>query len=294
MAANVQHSSESNEQFTPDLILAPTRLTIGAIDLDPASCALANKRVLARVFYTEKEDGLTRSWGSVGGRVFLNPPGGKDGNESRAAMWWDKLARSWMDSDVDAAIFVAFNLGMLQVTQGRTVDGKPVPSVLDFPICYPSARLEYLQPRLPGPTRKNPDRKPTPHQIAEFEATGMCTWPAPPHPSAIVYLPSRSDPGGLRQFLQAFKTVGACRYDHRFLPPSLRAKVKAPPTHLLGLSGIGTVCEEERRDPLSVVELDLVNCRRCKARINASDQLFNQVWVRANGRQQKLFSGTAA
>jgi hypothetical protein len=47
------------------------RSVLGGIDLDPASCEMAQKVVQAKKYYTVKESGLLHPWA---GRVFLNPP----------------------------------------------------------------------------------------------------------------------------------------------------------------------------------------------------------------------------
>ena len=47
--ALIQHSSLSVEHFTPKSIVSPARRTLGAIDLDPASCAAGNEVVQASI-----------------------------------------------------------------------------------------------------------------------------------------------------------------------------------------------------------------------------------------------------
>ena len=47
---------------------------MGGIDLDPASCAEANKIVQAKQFYSQRDDGLKQPWF---GRIWLNPPYGR-------------------------------------------------------------------------------------------------------------------------------------------------------------------------------------------------------------------------
>jgi hypothetical protein len=69
-----QLSSGSDDWYTPPLYVdAARRVLDGTIDLDPASCALANKMVRAERIYTQMEDGLQHEWY---GRVWMNPPYG--------------------------------------------------------------------------------------------------------------------------------------------------------------------------------------------------------------------------
>lgn len=65
--------SDSDEWYTPPLYVEAARRVMGSIDLDPASCALANSVVRAAELYTSAEDGLRYSWR---GNVWLNPPYG--------------------------------------------------------------------------------------------------------------------------------------------------------------------------------------------------------------------------
>jgi hypothetical protein len=62
---------QSYEWYTPPAHVALVKRVLGEIDVDPASCAFANKTVGARKFYTREQDGLTRPWKR---RVYLNPP----------------------------------------------------------------------------------------------------------------------------------------------------------------------------------------------------------------------------
>ena len=104
--------------------MEPARRVLGRIDLDPASCALANGVVQAERTFAIEDDGLSVPWT---GRAFLNPPGGKDGNESLQKRWWYYLAAEWASGRVFSAIYVAFSVEFLQVAQVAAPPGLPSP-----------------------------------------------------------------------------------------------------------------------------------------------------------------------
>jgi len=59
------------ESYTPEKYIEAARLTMGSIDLDPASNEFAQKTVKSTIYYTKEENGLDKSWD---GNIFLNPP----------------------------------------------------------------------------------------------------------------------------------------------------------------------------------------------------------------------------
>lgn len=75
--ANGTHISVSgeNEWYTPSVYIEAARQAMGSIDLDPASCELAQETVKAGRYYTIADDGLACEWN---GNVWLNPPYSKD------------------------------------------------------------------------------------------------------------------------------------------------------------------------------------------------------------------------
>ena len=147
---NAQHSSASAEWYTPREYVEAARGVLGTIDLDPASCALANETVRATRFVSAAEDGLSCHWH---GSVFLNPPGGVDERRrSMAGVFWSKLMEECAALRVSHAIYLGFSLEMLSSTQrpGQF-------SVADFTICIPDKRIRFVSPsgKKNSPTHAN-------------------------------------------------------------------------------------------------------------------------------------------
>ncbi len=61
------------ENYTPAPVIEKVREVLGTIELDPATCRMAQETVKAETYYTEEDDGLGKPWS---GCVFLNPPYG--------------------------------------------------------------------------------------------------------------------------------------------------------------------------------------------------------------------------
>jgi hypothetical protein len=172
---NIQHSSRSDEWYTPAPIVELARTVLGQIDLDPASDEFGNSVVRAPSFYVENDNGLAQRWH---GCVFLNPPGGKVGNKSKAGLFWSKLMRERDAGHIQHAIFLAFSAEALAHTQS-----KGTPSIMDFPICVPAKRVRFAKP--------------------EGEQA------APSHSNVIVYVPGTFDNTDL--FLRVFSELGKCK-----------------------------------------------------------------------------------
>lgn len=193
-----QHSSITNEAYTPAVITEPARAVLGAFDLDPASCELGQQQVKATRFYSE--NGLFLPWA---GRVFLNPPGGKLHPEtlqpfipgkgwsaaaglSSAAVWWANLHAQWVAGCVESAIYVCFSLSVFRTAQAEG----PAPPYM-FPMCVPSMRINY-------------DKVVNGLRVPTKEA---------PADTAIIFLPPRGvdNSAQLARFEQHFTPLGRVR-----------------------------------------------------------------------------------
>lgn len=169
---NIQHSSKTDRWFTPPHIIEMVKEVLGEIDLDPASEEKANQIIGAREFYSQ--DALNKDW--VADKVFLNPPGKVKGGHSQAALFWEKLVYHFDHGDIQEVIFLAFNIGLLSVSQKYGPK-----SLLHFTICVPKDRIRFVNPE--GPVKL-----------------------APGHANAIVYLGDNVD-----KFKQVFSKIGVCK-----------------------------------------------------------------------------------
>ena len=101
--------SSTPEHYTPPEWVERVRTVLGGIDLDPCSCAAAQKIVKAATYYTIDDNGLTKPWR---GRVFINPPGDARGKLPR--LFWDKLQAEVEAGHVESYVWLAFNISHLR------------------------------------------------------------------------------------------------------------------------------------------------------------------------------------
>jgi hypothetical protein len=99
---HVAHNSGKTDWYTPDDWLELAREVLEEIDLDPASSALANRRVRAKRYYDVAADGLSprKRWR---GRVWMNPP------YNRCAAFIDRLLAEFVAGNVTEAIVLVNN-----------------------------------------------------------------------------------------------------------------------------------------------------------------------------------------
>lgn len=177
----VQHSSERADWQTPLAIVEAAREVMGAIDLDPASSAAGNARVGAARFYSVEDDGLAQPWR---GRVFVNPPGGRQGGKSKgpsmAGLFWRKLGEERAAGRLEQAIWVGFALEQLCRLQSFSAGVRPG----ECAQCVPDRRLRFIHPETGQPG----DR--------------------PGHGNVILYVGGGA---GARAFVRVFSRFGDCK-----------------------------------------------------------------------------------
>lgn len=128
---HVANNSGENEWYTPPEYIEAARWVMGAIDLDPASSAIANEVVQAEKFYSLADDGLSQPWR---GRVWMNPPYAAE----LVGQFTEKLADHVDAGDVSSAIVLVNNA--TETEWFKTVIDRA------SAICFPNKRIKFLSP----------------------------------------------------------------------------------------------------------------------------------------------------
>ena len=129
--AHVSQNSGNNEWYTPVYLLDAARQTMGQIDCDPASSAIANRAVGATTYFTKDEDGLAQPWH---GRVWLNPPYA----QPLIRLFCEAAVGKFQSGEIEQAV-VLVNNGT-ETKWGKTL--------LDAAtaVCFPTGRIRFLDP----------------------------------------------------------------------------------------------------------------------------------------------------
>jgi DNA N-6-adenine-methyltransferase (Dam) len=98
-----RHGNPNDECYSPPILLNAARRVLGTIDLDPASCAAAQKTVKAGLYYDKQTDGLQHEW--RGKMIFLNPPF----STKLIRPFTEKFLTEWKAGRITAAIIVCLN-----------------------------------------------------------------------------------------------------------------------------------------------------------------------------------------
>jgi len=156
------NQSISNEWYTPPEYIEAARELMGGIDTDPASNDQANEWIRASTYYTKDRNGFDEPWH---GRVWLNPPYGKEEGDSNQQRWTARLIEQYQDGITTEAVCLV-----------NAVPGNLWFAPLwDFPICFVARRIQFYDPTgaLGQPTHSNvlvylPDPNQRDRQFARF------------------------------------------------------------------------------------------------------------------------------
>lgn len=158
----INQSSMDCEYYTPPEIVEAVHLTMGGIDLDPASSSLANRIVRAKRFLTIADDAMTCDWTCE--RMFMNHPFGRAetacnpcGPECPRHFDSQGKKKAHVCHDFDLYGNTAWIRRLIEgYTNGRITQACsltfPATSeawfqpLSDYPQCYLSPRTNYLLP----------------------------------------------------------------------------------------------------------------------------------------------------
>jgi ParB family chromosome partitioning protein len=123
----ILHSSETVEWYTPVKYIESARKVMGSIDLDPASCAVANKLIKAKIYFNKRKNGLSRDWF---GNVWLNPPYGRGGQSA----WTQKILEQYQIEYIDQGILLV----------NAATDTNWFTPLWGYPICFVRNRIKFI------------------------------------------------------------------------------------------------------------------------------------------------------
>lgn len=133
MGATV-YSHNSLDYYTPRYVTDAAREVMGGIDLDPASCDMAQAWIGAGQYFTIADNGLSQPWG---GRVWLNPPYSYTDGRSNQDLWSERLVTEYLQGNVvEGVLLVKAALGYKWFE--RLWD--------QWPVCFMRDRLSFVLP----------------------------------------------------------------------------------------------------------------------------------------------------
>ena len=124
-------TSDTCEWFTPPQYVDMARELLGGIDVDPASNAYANEKVVqATTFYDIQTNGLNKDWP---GRCWLNPPYGKDGGDSNQEIWSRRLIEQFEAGITTEAVLLV----------NANTEAKWFQPLYNYFICFTDHRIRF-------------------------------------------------------------------------------------------------------------------------------------------------------
>ena len=135
----IASQTKSNEWYTPSKYIEAAREVMGSIDLDPASCELANQTVKASRYYTKEDDGLEQSW--YCNSMWLNPPYGrtlemKAKHQSTIDLFVSRLVAEYEQGNVHQAILLV----------PATIGTHWFSLLWRYSICFHTGKIKFIAP----------------------------------------------------------------------------------------------------------------------------------------------------
>lgn len=124
------HQTGDYEWYSPRDVVEAARDVLGTIDLDPASCDVANTVIRASKIFTRQDNGLDQPWS---GRVYLNPPY----RQPEIEQFCEKFAQHAKAGEIDGIVLAnnCTDTKWFNVLAGAATA-----------FCFPSFRCRYWQP----------------------------------------------------------------------------------------------------------------------------------------------------
>lgn len=104
---------------------------MGSIELDPASCSVANQTVKAERYFTKEQNGLLQEWEARS--LWLNPPYGKSGGTSVQGIWLTRLINEYLQGYITQAIFLST----------ANPEANWFQPLWDYPICFANHQVHF-------------------------------------------------------------------------------------------------------------------------------------------------------
>lgn len=131
----IPKQGKSNEWYTPARYVEAAREVMGGIDLDPASCEMANRTVKAKRYYTIEDNGLNKEWKAK--NVWLNPPYGSTEGDSNIKLFTCRLLDEYKLGNIEQAILLST----------AKVCTSWFPPLWNYPICFVDHNILFNVPR---------------------------------------------------------------------------------------------------------------------------------------------------
>lgn len=129
----------NGEWYTPAEYIRAARLVFNErIDLDPASCSVANEIVLARRYYTKEDNGLERSWQCSS--LWLNPPYGRLHGRGGSVSWQSLFAARLLEEHRKG------NVGQAILLSLGNPNSRWFQPFFNYLLCYPQRRISFIRP----------------------------------------------------------------------------------------------------------------------------------------------------